>query len=352
MAFLRPHFDYDVFVSYSHGVAPGVTQAPLRDWTLRLIDNLEADMRAASPDFDDLHIWRDQQIDPTMQLSDELRGKVSYSGILMIVMSPKYLASAWCKDELEWFRQQVQNRARDQGRVFVVRALNTDEKAWPDFLRDNRGHAMPGFKFYDKPDAMPFGWRGAGENSEAYVKALGGVQAVLIRRLRELRNSAQRRAGPELPKPAAAPAGAPTIYLHARPEHSSTYNEVKGVLEQDGIRSLGLREGPGADMASWGRASDARIEAAKHCDALALVRADDSVNFIGDLIQVGTKERERIESARGAPLPCAVLDRSGQALPIDVSGLGIERFDIGRDDWRGRFHGWLDQARQQAVAPP
>lgn len=244
MAFLRPHFEYDVFVSYSHGVPPGVTQAPLRDWTHKLIDNLEADTRAVSEEFDLLHIWRDQQIDPTMQLTDELRSKVTCSGVLMIVMSAKYLASAWCKDELEWFRQQVQDRARDQGRVFVVRALSTDEKAWPDFLRDVRGHAMPGFKFYDKPDTMPFGWRGAGENSEPYVRALGSLQAVLIRRLRELRAGAERRITAEL-RALALPSTRPRrIYLHARPEHASTYDEIRQIYRKmassrSGHRKLG-----------------------------------------------------------------------------------------------------------------
>ena len=92
MAFLRPHFEYDVFASYSHGVRGGDTDAPLKDWTLELIRRLETDIRAVDTEFDDLHIWRDEQIDPTIHLSDELRGKVKSSGILMIVMSPRYLA--------------------------------------------------------------------------------------------------------------------------------------------------------------------------------------------------------------------------------------------------------------------
>lgn len=91
MAFLRPHFEYDVFASYSHGVRGGDTDAPLKDWTLELIRRLETDIRAVDAEFDDLHIWRDEQIDPTIHLSDELRGKVKSSGILMIVMSPRYL---------------------------------------------------------------------------------------------------------------------------------------------------------------------------------------------------------------------------------------------------------------------
>ena len=352
MAFLLPYFEYDVFVSYSHGVQGGEseTDAPLRDWTLELIRKLETDIRAVDTEFDDLHIWRDEQIDPTIHISDELRGKVKSSGILLIVMSPRYLASTWCQNELEWFRQQVQDRERDQGRVFVVRVLRTDENRWPDFLRDARGHSLPGFQFHDKLDSMPFGWRGSSENREAYVRELWRLQTALTRRLRELLANAERRVKPQMPAHAGQGASQRRVYLHARPESASVYDEVKRDLLREGIAPFSTVADPGRDIADWMRESRARIETAKHCDALALVRADADDRFIGDLLDIGVDERERIQSARGSPLPCAVLDRSGESLPIDVSSYGIEHFDVGREGWRGQFHGWLKQAHERSAA--
>src|SRR5262249_46994882 len=148
---------------------------------------LETDIQSIDPEFDTLHIWRDEQIDPTIHLSEELRAKVMQAGILMIVMSPRYLFSTWCQDELEWFRQQVEDRSRDQGRLFVVRALPTDEGRWPNFLRDERGHPLVGFCFHGAQDPLPFGWRGSRANNEAYVKQLGHLRTALMKRLRELR---------------------------------------------------------------------------------------------------------------------------------------------------------------------
>jgi hypothetical protein len=235
MAFLLPYFEYDVFVSYSHGVQGNESDAPLRDWTLYLIRRLETDIRAVDTEFDDLHIWRDEQIDPTIHVSDELRGKVKSSGILLIVMSPRYLTSAWCKDELEWFRQQVQDRERDHGRVFLVRVLRTDENRWPDFLRDARGHSLPGFQFHDKQDSMPFGWRGSGENREAYVRELWRLQTALTRRLRELLANAARRVKPQVVRNIGDGSSQRRIYLHARPENASAYDEVKRALLLDGM---------------------------------------------------------------------------------------------------------------------
>jgi hypothetical protein len=351
MAFLRPHFEYDVFVSYSHGVSAGGTDAPLKDWTLELIRSLETDIRAVDTEFDDLHVWRDEQIDPTIHLSDELRGKVKCSGILMIVMSPRYLASAWCQDELDWFRQQVQDRARDQGRVFVIRALPTDESRWPDFLRDDRGHALVGFPFHDQSDRMPYGWRGSRENNDAYTKQLWRLGTSLTQRLRELRANSERRAKSSAPSIVAAAGTAKRIYLHTRVEDAAVGDEVKRILSEDGIAQLTVVADPGRDIADWTRESRARIAAAKRCDALALVRADGDDSFVDDLFEIGVDERERIATARGAPLPCAVLDRSSRALPIDVSSFGIERFDLGSADWRGRFRSWLDAGRTQPPAP-
>jgi len=350
MAFLQPYFEYDAFVSYSHGLPEGDREFPLKDWTLKLIRRLETDIRLVDTEFDNLNIWRDEQIDPTIQLTDELRAKVSHSGILMIVMSQRYLASTWCSDELDWFRQQVHDRERDQGRVFVIRALPTAETSWPDFLRDSRGHPLPGFQFHDRQNSgMAYGWRDANTHRDAYVQELGRLQTALMRRLRELRANAERRARVEAPVTAAASPPRP-IYLHARREHAAICDEIKRTLTQDGIHSVNPIPDHGRDLADFARESRARMETAKHCDALALIRGDGNDRFIDELSEIGIDERERIEAARGAPLPCAVLDRSGETLPIDVSGFGIERFDLARDDWRSRFHGWLDQTRARPPA--
>ena len=56
-----------------------------------------------------------------------------------------------------------------------------------------------------------------------------------------------------------------------------------------------------------------------------------------------------MQIARGAKLPCAVLDRSGGPLPIDESGYDIERFDLAGDDWRGKFRGWLESSQRAAA---
>ena len=73
MAYLEPHFDPDVFVSYSHGDPRGVGDSPLKTWTHALLRKLESQILSLDTEYDELHVWMDEQIDPTAHLTDELR---------------------------------------------------------------------------------------------------------------------------------------------------------------------------------------------------------------------------------------------------------------------------------------
>lgn len=359
MAYLEPHFDHDVFVSYSRGDPTGVGDSPLKRWTETLIDKLREDIQSVDTEFDQLRFWMDAQLDPTAPLTQELRDKVKSSGILMIFMSPRYLKSTWCKDELKWFGEQIRERSGEQGRVFVIRAVATDESSWPDFLHDERGNSLIGFLFHDPISKRPYGWRDTSDRNEEFSKQLWTLKTALTARLRELRARYESRprvqppaffASPPVAGPAPPPAAGERrrIYLHARGDQAPARSEVERLLSQINIIPLSARIDVGNALSDWTREAKARFEAAKRCDALALVRADANEGFIGDLLDIGIDERERIQTARGSPLPCAVLDRSGEPLPIDVSAYGIKRFDLADESWKGEFGAWLEDARGSA----
>jgi hypothetical protein len=144
--------------------------------------------------------------------------------------------------------------------------------------------------------------------------------------------------------------GTRRIYLHARAEDAPFRQKIDGLLREDGFDPTGDMPDPGKELLDWRRESKIRIKKAKDCAALALIRAKGDADFPSTLRNIGHYERETIESARRAPLPCAVLDQSDEELPIDVSGWGIERFDLRNGDWRGEFRQWLDKAEARPVA--
>ena len=383
MAYLAPHFQFDAFVSYSWGDPGRVGDSPLKRWTNTLVSELNSEILAVDPEFDQLSIWHDMEIDPTADMTDTLREHVRASGILVIVMSPRYLKSKWCTEELGWFREQIQDRSRDQGRVFVIRQLPTNEAEWPDFLRDQRGNAPVGFRFHDPQNNMPYGWRGVQESDKDFVQELWRLQTALTKRLRELRQRLSSQVPAAAPAPALAPVSAATpfslvaappvaavarpageaaagaapagaavppaqsgrIYLHARPGDVTVAGDLQRRLKPFGINLMSAASSAGHAIADWVRESKARFEVARRCDALALVRPDSDDSFVGDLLDIGIDERERIQAARGSPLPCAVFDQSGADFPIDVAPYGIRRFDLAKADWDAEFTSWLRETR-------
>jgi hypothetical protein len=343
MGYLSPHFEHDVFVSYSHADRHGKGTSVLKSWTLGLLKELEHHIVEIDPDFENLEIWRDERLDPTQLLTPELKANVKSSAILFIVMSPHYLKSSWCGDELSWFREQIQDRARDPERVFIIRAVRTDTGKWPEFLRDERGFAPVGFPFHHPEKDEPFCFAGSSADRDEYLKCLGTLRTTLMRRLRELRDRENARVVTRVPA-RSRPDGTRLIYLHARPEDAPIHEEVSTILSQGGVKLTSSAVSQSREMRDWNLESKIRIRTARRCDALALVRTETDENFVDTLLDIGLQEREVIQAERGTEIPCAVLDRTGEDLPIDVSTWGIERFDLRDDGWPGDFRRWLDEA--------
>ena len=358
MSYLGPDIDPDIFVSYAHGDASD-EESPLKAWTQALIRKLESQIRSIDPEFKELKLWIDSKLDPTALLSDELQGKVGACGLLMIVMSKWYLTSDWCRDELEWFREQVHGRTVVGGRVFIIRAQETDTSRWPDFLRDGRGHVIPGFAFHGSKDReSPLGFELAQRDKE-YFDALANLRVWLLARLREMReravNAEAKAAAAAMPDASPQPTRERRIYLYARPEDDSERIDIARELYQDDIVALtATQAGGGGDLPDWLREDGNRIGKARECEALALLRVNGGDRFRYDLQYIGIEQRKGLQGARGAPMPCAVLDKTGKSLPFDVTPFGIERFDLSRAEWRGKFRRWIEAARAPPLAktPP
>ncbi len=357
MAFLAGEFLHDVFVSYSHGDPHGERDTPLKYWTGEFIRALGATIRSTDPELRGLDIWFDAHFDPTRHLTDELRRRVKSSGILMVIMTPAYLESGWCRDELAWFEEQVADRKREAGRIFVIHALATDRAKWPAFLQDDLGNALVGFPFYDPQTEKPFGW-GAEDiirSGKEFNNPLWTLKTALTRRLRELRDAGRTEAPAVAPASVHRSGAAKRIYLLLRPEpeYLKLREQVGEDLKKDGLWPIPVNPpaAAGGGMTDWITERKRRLRDAKHCAALGLVRAGDDESFALDLYRVGVEERDMIEEEQGAKPPCAVFDGAGEALDFDYQGFEISRFDIRAQNWRDEFRAWLEaQTRKPRTA--
>ena len=344
MAYLSPHFDWDVFVSYAHGVAPVDGEAPLKTWSRAFIEALKTDILNLSSKLPDLQIWDDRRIDPTAKLTNELREIVHGSGILLILISNRYLESSWCKDESSWFESQIKERSNDLARTFVVRVQATEHESWPKFLLDERGHPVIGFQFHPTPespedDVEPFGWPDLAYRPVEFRKEFASLRTAISRRLIEIkRRAGQRNSAVTTPSPSTADRR-PRIYLHGAADEDLRL-QIEGQLDRNPFQIISLPSEREETLTAWSKQSREHVGLAKKCDALVLIRDPTDEDFVVELLDIAT-DYERIIRERGSPLPWAVLDSVGQQLPSFATACGATRFDLNDPTWPDRLRAWL-----------
>lgn len=131
----NPH---DIFVSYAHvdnEVLPGEAQG----WVTQFIATLEVYLRQKLGRREHYSLWRDPELSGNKPLTPEIIETVKESQIFVLILSPGYVASTWCLDELATF---VKTRGVDTGRVFVVERDKLAEDERPRVLTDLKGYAF------------------------------------------------------------------------------------------------------------------------------------------------------------------------------------------------------------------
>jgi hypothetical protein len=334
----------DVFVSYSHGDPKGTGRGPLANWTHRLIDELRNDIDAVSIEFDQLRLWDDRETDPTRQLTKAIRDYVADSALLLIVMTPRYLASAWCRDELNWFNSELRRRSADEGCTFVVRALPTDEKQWPDALKDERGNSILGFWFHPRPakeSVRAFGWPDPKSSDREFFEALSSLSTGLMQRLRKLKQRALLRESAIHAYTSSL--GGHKIYLHGREDDAEMWERIRDQLINNGFSVLPDSLNDDANgLQGLRRAQELRrkrIDAYAKCDAVLVLRARPGDWIYEELEAIGFDELRDLDAFHQKQIRCGVLDVVNDGELGDL-GFQIQLFptDV---NWIARVSSWL-----------
>jgi hypothetical protein len=353
MAYLSTPFEHDIFVSYAHGVADRRGVRRLKDWSERLNDELESEIKNLRLEFDDLDIFIDRDLDPTRPLTDLLRGHVSSSGLLLVIMSERYLASAWCTDEREWFEIEVKRRGVSGGVVLVVRAQPTDHEAWPACLKDERGHVVLGFPFHPDPKraddfVQPHGWPEPLPQDRVYYEALAKLATIVTQRLHQLKRGQELEAAARRPRVQFRIEGEPHIYLQAPIATAAAWADAKALLESAHCRVLPAalaRVGPDLEAIQGAHRERLKILHEK-AHALCLLRAPQS-NGIDLEIDAIANDRNTLK-AFGKDLPCVIIDRGAGDIPR-ARELGIDTIKAPDDDWLIHLQSWLQGALDRSI---
>ena len=259
-------FEHDLFISYAHIDNQPLT-AEQQGWVTRFHATLAAQlsMRLGSV----ARIWRDDKLRGNDVFADEIVQQFDRTALLVSVLSPRYMASDWCRRELSAFCTQAGRSgglvAGNKGRVFkVVKTPVDDQTALPASVRDTKG-----YEFFIDCDGAPLELDPAYglKYSEGYFRMVGILSWELAQLLKILQQAPQDAANDAAPPTRAAAQGAtrsddmtidghrPVVYLA---ECSADRREVRGLLEAElklhGVQVLPEQALPRDDEAAYSAA--------------------------------------------------------------------------------------------------
>jgi TIR domain len=359
MSFLGEPFKHDLFVTYSHGDFDGTGKSKLKTWSQAFVRELEDEL-GLHPKirgieiFLDQHKRSDQGVDPMAALTKQLRIEIGAAGLLIVLMSPHYLHSKWCRQERDWWAKcQKKHGLALDGRIAIARIWPTEDP-WPKIFVDEHGEPLVGFAFYDLEKAPSHPWphewpdpTGAkGPFRSALLDMVGRIWQHLTAVKEQLE---ERRQRPAEAARLAAKAGQ-VIYLHGREAHAKAWGRARLVLTKRQFVVTPARPDPVERNPKRAREiTDRRVEILSGCDGLLLLGTEDEYALEADLIVVGRRDRHSARDRSDRLLPCAVLDTVGpkSATPEYkemARSLGIHWIDTTRDLWPIEVEGWLAEA--------
>jgi hypothetical protein len=188
MAFV-PGYKHDIFVSYAH-----VDDVPIvegRGWVSTFVDQLRRFLALRLGRADAYSIWMDKQLIGNEPFSDALMQNIKQSAALVIILSPGYLHSEWCRAESNAFLETIRNKPHAGRRVFVVETQPTDREHWPNEFRN-----LLGYQFWKKSDdtiPLTLGFPSLDGNDKEYFTRLEGLVRNIVDLMKTLAESGSEK---------------------------------------------------------------------------------------------------------------------------------------------------------------
>jgi hypothetical protein len=231
MAYLKS-FDHDIFISYAHD-----DNVPDREgekgWVERFAQQLS--IRLLKRFGEPVDIWRDPALKRAQLFDRVIEKAVQGAGVMISLITNRYLHSAYCQQEINWFCDKVKQEpcgliVDDYVRVFPVLLYNIPPESWPEAC-----HGTSAFPFHDASDT-DFG-EPLDPDSDAFSKQLRRLVDELHAVLTRLK---QREAAPALDDADASPASDFTIFMASSSDDLRPIRrQMSKKLEQQGITVVG-----------------------------------------------------------------------------------------------------------------
>lgn len=382
MSFVGEQYEFDVFVSYSHGTASterddGSSTHTLRDWTRSLaeslVDNLRMALNVEGNTARRFSFFLDKrEFDSGEPITQSIREAAAKSAILLILASPYYFRSRYCLEEVEAFFEQAREDGRGREHCVIREIQPTPEDAWPEQLRDPDGRVVNrGESLFDVESNLPIdidSFRDLGK-----TPGLSGPRSRLTvaisKKLKDLRDQIKAREDQEeierqnkiLQAQALASLGAvvdgtasepdpdlerKSIYLQAGCDNVAAWTRVRDKLSGLVLVNPCELSDPSASAAGIDIAPSLlttyearRRNLLRYCNGLVLLRAkaEDDIEL---QLMAARYDRSTLQQAFRQTIPWAMVDEVGDE-PALVKRFGITRIPTSLPDWPQRLVGAL-----------
>jgi hypothetical protein len=347
-SFLGEPFQHDLFVSYSHGSFRGRHKPELKTWSEKFAEDLREEL-ALLDGLDEVSLFlddskrSDENVDRAEKLTGFLRERVTGSALFALLMTPQYLRSKWCRQELEWWCEKHHPDTLGAGaRVYPCWTLPSDNAGWPEAIKDVAGHFCYD-RDKDEEEARPFAWRGA--EDDRYGAVLTAIAGAMARRLRALKEILEERQRQEEQLRKLASGAAEILFLHGRPDAAAAWDQACDRLQDAGFSVFPDKLVP---IASDGGLDPEYQAQLVKSDGVLLLGAADGPEIDTDIIEIGRNARN-LAAASKPFLPCAVLNLVGAPLRTprrlrNAKNLRVGWIDSTVNDCPVQVRSWLLEA--------
>jgi hypothetical protein len=232
MATYAPHCRHDIFVSYAHVDNEPLGGADTR-WVTNLITGLKPLLGQKLGRADAYSLWMDYELRGHEALTPHILEQLQDTALFLLILSPGYLASEWCRRELSAF---VARAGKAAGRLFVVERESIER---PEELQD-----ILGYRFWVRNETHAPRTLGVPkpihDEYEFYLR-LDELARHIVDKLRQLRAQSAPAAVPSPTPSPHIPESAPqaTVFLaEVTDDLHDLHAEVEGYLQQQHIRVL------------------------------------------------------------------------------------------------------------------
>jgi hypothetical protein len=350
VSYVGGKYEFDLFISYAHAVASSdpeyKSKNNLRGWSQcvaqLLEENLSPVLNAGQVEERRFRIYIDiREMDSGEDISTKLREAAGKSACLLILMSPYYLESEYCRQEVEaFFASQPEPGHCLLREIMSTRGL---EEQWPKELRGADGKVVNrGDPFYDPQSQRPIDFMQY--QVSAPMPNLAAPADILInsvkKRLQNLRKKVDITATFEInhqpvratqpPPPDPLPPGSKgpkppkmPLYLQAESRNRDDWLDARSKLEGLALVNPEDLEPGQEDLPLIATYHQRRLKMLPFCQGLLLLRArqDDDIEL---QLMAASYARDTVYQEWQRLLPWVVLDK------VDRDEPAFRRYEVAR----------------------